>query len=151
MRRAMLILGSVLMCVSTLGASEDDPARVYADSMAQAIVANRDAVLLENFAPIMRGNYTETDLLGPLKAIRNNFGTISEYQFRNSTVGGRVVADQNVRTANCWYAVVTTKIPSGLFLKVEVTYADRRFYLAGYSVARFVGDGVPPELQKRAQ
>jgi hypothetical protein len=147
----MIILSSVLMCVSAFGTPEDDPVRVYADSMAQAIVANRDAVLLENFAPIMRSNYTQTDLLGPLGAIRNDFGTISEYEFRNSTVGGRIVANQNIPTATCWYSVVTTNIPSGLFLKVEVTYADRRFYLAGYSVTRFAGDDIPPALQKHVQ
>jgi hypothetical protein len=148
MRRAIIILSSVMLCRSVFGAPEDDPARVYADSMAQAIVANRDAVLLENFAPIMLSNYTQADLLSPLGAIRNEFGTISEYEFRNSTVGGRIVANQNIRTATCWYALVTTKIPSGLFMKVEVTYADRRFYLAGYSVTRFVGNDIPPALQK---
>jgi hypothetical protein len=31
--------------------------------MAQAIIANRDAVLLENFAPIMRSNYSDAELL----------------------------------------------------------------------------------------
>jgi hypothetical protein len=56
----MIIITSVLICVSAFGAPEDDPVRVYADSMAQAIVANRDAVLLE--------------LLGPLGGIRNDFG-----------------------------------------------------------------------------
>jgi hypothetical protein len=150
-RRAIIILISVMLWSSVFGAPEDDRARVFADSMAQAIVANREASLLENFAPIMRKNYSEAELLGPLKGIRNEFGTISEYEFRNSTVGGRVVALQTIRTATCWYAVVTAKIPSGLFMKVEVTYADGRFYLAGYSVTRFAGDDIPPELRKRLQ
>jgi hypothetical protein len=121
-RRAIIILISVMLWSSVFGAPEDDRARVFADSMAQAIAANREASLLENFAPIMRKNYSEAELLGPLKGIRNDFGTISEYEFRNSSVGGRVVALQTIRTATCWYAVATAKIPSGLFMKVEVTY-----------------------------
>ena len=33
-------------------------------------------------------------------------------------------------------------------LSVEVTYADGHYYLAGYSVVRFVGNDIPPELRE---
>ena len=39
-------------------------------------------------------------------------------------------------------------LPSGSFMKVEVTYADGHYYLAGYSVVRFVGNDIPPELRE---
>jgi hypothetical protein len=148
MRRATAVLACAMFCVSALGATEDDAVRAYAESMAQAIIANRDAVLLENFAPIMRSNYSDADLLSPLKGIRSEFGAISKHDFRSAAAGGRIVGNQTIRTATFWYALATTKLPSGSFMKVEVTYADGHYYLAGYSVVRFVGNDIPPELRK---
>ena len=50
-------------------------------------------------------------------------------------------------SATCWYAVVTSRFPTGHFLQVSVTKDAGRFYLVGYSVTEFVGGKIPPELQ----
>ena len=147
MGRVTAVLLCAMLSLSALGAAGDDAVRAYADSMAQAVVANRGAVLLENFAPIMRSTYSDEDLLSPLKKIQSEFGAISKHEFRIGTAGKRIVGIHAIRTAIFTYALVTTKFPEGSFMKVEVTYADGRYSLAGYSVVRFVGNEIPPELR----
>jgi hypothetical protein len=115
--------------------------------MARAIVAKHEQKLYDNFAPIMRDTYSRAELLNPLKRSREMFGDISKYEYRNATVGGKLVGRRTIRTATCWYVATTTKFSTGPFLEVAVTYDHGRFYLAGYSVERFVGDHVPPGLQ----
>ncbi|HZD76466.1 MAG TPA: hypothetical protein VE218_05640, partial [Acidobacteriaceae bacterium] len=126
---------------------QTDPVRVYANSMARAVTANDGQSLYENFAPVMRSAYSQAELLGALRHIREMFGGISHYEYRNATVGGQLVAGRMIRTATCWYEATTTKSATGAFLKVAVTYDHGRFYLAGYSVDRFFGNHIPPGLQ----
>lgn len=146
MVRAILAFAFLAYSLAAFGQSSD-PARVYADSMARAIVASDQQTIYDNFAPIMRSAYSREELLTPLKVIREMFGDISHYEYRNATVGGQLVAGRMIRTATCWYAATTTKLSTGAFLKVAVTYDHARFYLAGYSVDRFVGGHIPPGLQ----
>jgi len=136
-----------LLSFTSLGATGDDAVRAYADSMAQAVVANSDGILLQNFAPIMRNTYSDKELLSPLRKIQDEFGAISKPEFRVGAAGKRLVGIQIIRTAVFTYALVTTKFPEGSFLKVEVTYMDGHYALAGYSVVRFVGNDIPPELR----
>jgi hypothetical protein len=147
MGRVTAVLLCAMLSVSALGATGDDALRAYADSMARAVVANRDAVLLENFAPIMHSTYSDKELLAPLKKIQSEFGAISKPEFRLASAGKRLVGIQAIRTAIFTYALVTTKFPEGSFMKVDVTYVDGHYALAGYSVNRFVGNEIPPELR----
>ena len=150
MFRALLAFSLLAYSAAAFGQSQSDPVRIYADSMARAIVANDAQTLYDNFAPIMRKTYSREELMNPLQRIRELFGGISKYENRNATVGGQVVAGRTIRTATCWYAAATTKYSTGPFLKVAVTYDNGRFYLAAYSVDRFVGNHIPPGLQGRA-
>ena len=143
----MLALSFLAYSLTALGQSQNDPVRAYADSMARAIVASDKQTIYDNFAPVMRSAYSREELLTPLKTIRGMFGDISHYEYRSATVGGQLVAGRTIRTATCWYAATTTKLSAGAFLKVAVTYDQGRFYLAGYSVDRFVGNNIPPTLQ----
>jgi hypothetical protein len=148
MIRTILAFGLLAYSLASFGQAQSDPGRAYADSMARAVVANDGETLYGNFAPVMRNTYTRAELLNPLKQIRATFGSISTYEYRNTTVGGQVVAGSTIRSGTCWYAATTTKFPMGSFLKVTVTYDRGRYYLAGYSVDRFVGNHIPPGLQK---
>jgi hypothetical protein len=145
--RTTVMFGLLAYSFIAFGQIHTDPARLYADSMARAIVANDEQKLYDNFAPIMRNTYSRAELLNPLKRSREIFGDISRYEYRNATVGGELVGGRTIRTATCWYAATTTKFSTGPFLKVAVTYDHGRFYLAGYSVERFIGDHIPSGLQ----
>lgn len=147
MFKAILAFGFLAYSLTVFGQSNSDSTRAYADLMARAIVANDGKSLYDNFAPIMRSNYGQADLLNPLKQIYEIFGNISKYEYRNATVGEQPVGARTIRTVTCWYAAATTKFSTGPFLKVVVTYDQGRFYLAGYSVVRFTGDHIPPGLQ----
>jgi hypothetical protein len=147
MLRALIALSVMAYSLSAHSQTQVDSAKVYADSMAKAVVAEDEDALFNNFASVMRSTYSRADLLNPLTRIRNTFGSISKFEYRNATVGGRLVAGRTIRTATCWYSATTTKFPTGAFLKIEVTYDEGRFFLAGYSVDRFVGDDIPPELR----
>lgn len=147
MFRVILAFTFLAYSVAACGQSQTDPARAYADSMARAVAANDGQTPYENFAPVMRGSYSRAELLGALKRIREMFGDISQYEYRNATVGAQSVSGRMIRTATCWYEATTTKFATGAFLKVSVTYDHGRFYLAGYSVDRFVGNHIPPGLQ----
>jgi hypothetical protein len=97
--RAILAFSFLAYSVAVFGQSQTDPVRVYADSMARAVAATDGQSLYENFAPVMRSAYSRAELLGALTRIRETFGDISHYEYRNATVGKQLVAGRMIRTA----------------------------------------------------
>lgn len=151
MFRALLLMSCIACSMASFAQTSSDPVRVYAESMARLIVADDASAVFDNFAPIMRSAYSRAELLGPLKRIREQFGEISSFEYRTATAGGMLVGGHTLRTVTCWYAAATKKFPTGPFLKIEVTYDQGRFYLAGYSVESFVGDHIPQALRGTAK
>jgi hypothetical protein len=149
MMKSIFVL--VLIGISTTAVSAvppaDDPVRVFADSMAQAMTEKKDSVLYENMSPAMIEAYGKEKLVAPLKQIRSLFGDILSYEIRQATVGTAVAGARTLRTATVWYALKTTKRESGSFLQISVTKEGGRLFLARYFVSEFVGNKIPPHLQ----
>ena len=128
-------------------AQSSDPAKTYADSMVRVIVAADRDGLYANFAPAMKRVYSRDDLLGPLEKSKDIFGSISHPEYRAATVGKRTAGLTIIRIATCWYAVETTNYPLSVFVDVDVTFDEGRYFVAGYRIERFT-NGIPPELRR---
>jgi hypothetical protein len=150
MTRTLISLWMMLLSSLVFAAGQEaDPVRTFADSMAQLIVAKQDDSLYEHMAPQVRRAYSREVLLAPLSLARSLFGDIQSFEYKQAMVGEMTVPGATIKTATIWYAVATSKYPTGRFLQIRVSYDAGQYYLAQYMVSQFVGDSIPEALRDK--
>jgi len=139
-----LLLTSSIAAVSA--DLKQDPVRQLSDTVAEQIKVSNTNAIYEEFSPKLKTAYSRDELLSPVKKIQSSFGNIIDSSFSAAQGGMRQVSNEWIKTVIFWYRVKTDRYPDGYYLKVEITYAENKFYLAGYSMVKFYGS-VPDFLK----
>lgn len=151
---ANLLVAVALLTVQPTPASEssssaaDATIRALADQTARQLTHGELDAVYTSMSPKAKIAYSHNELVEPISNIKKTFGRIESYDFKAVTYGKRKVGHEWMRTVTYWYHAKTEKNSDNVYIQVEVTTEEGRFYVAGYSVVQVVSGGAPPFLKK---
>ncbi len=144
---ALLLISGTAAAVTVA----DDQVRKFADQIAELIVEAQDEQVYGAIAPTIKRAYSHRELTQPLVLIRNMNGSLQAYEFKSQSFGKRGVGGAWIKQVRFVYAIKTARHPKGRYLNVDVTFEEGKYWLAGYSVERFLGVDEPSFLENPAR